>query len=87
MCVKTRLKLRMFNIRCLQFRNEGVDSSHNPEFTTCEFYAKHLDYTDMLSLTSRLIRQIVKTLHGEEMKVPYQVRGKPVRRSWKGKLQ
>jgi hypothetical protein len=31
-----------------QFRNEGIDLTHNPEFTTCEFYQAYADYSDLL---------------------------------------
>ena len=31
-----------------QFRNEGLDSTHNPEFTSCEFYMAHADYQDLV---------------------------------------
>lgn len=36
-----------------QFRNEGIDLTHNPEFTTCEFYAAYLDMYDVMDLTVR----------------------------------
>lgn len=36
-----------------QFRNEGVDSTHNPEFSTCEFYMAYGDYYDAMSVTAR----------------------------------
>jgi hypothetical protein len=37
------------------FRNEGVSSRHNPEFTSVEIYQAYADYSDMMSLTEELI--------------------------------
>ena len=34
-----------------QFRNEGIDLTHNPEFTTCEFYMAYADYSDLLDVS------------------------------------
>jgi lysyl-tRNA synthetase class 2 len=31
-----------------QFRNEGLDPTHNPEFTSCEFYMAYADYLDLV---------------------------------------
>jgi lysyl-tRNA synthetase class 2 len=44
------------------FRNEGVDLTHNPEFTTCEFYAAFLDYNDLLEMTEEWVNFCVRTL-------------------------
>ncbi|TKA46320.1 hypothetical protein B0A49_12724, partial [Cryomyces minteri] len=63
-----------------QFRNEGIDLTHNPEFTTCEFYQAFADVYDVMDLTEELISGLVKhvtggyetkfhTQHGEEYNV------------------
>ena len=36
------------------FRNEGVSTQHNPEFTTLEFYQAYADYTDLMQLTETM---------------------------------
>ncbi|WP_457643339.1 lysine--tRNA ligase [Persephonella sp.] len=41
------------------FRNEGIDTTHNPEFTMVEFYAAYMDYNDLMELTERLFRKIL----------------------------
>ena len=47
-----------------QFRNEGIDMTHNPEFTTCEFYWAYADYNDLMEFTEELLSQMVKYIHG-----------------------
>ena len=46
------------------FRNEGNDRNHNPEFTMLEFYQAYADYDDMMDLTQDLIVHAVRALHG-----------------------
>jgi lysyl-tRNA synthetase class 2 len=41
------------------FRNEGIDTTHNPEFTMVEFYVAYLDYNDLMDLTEELFRKIL----------------------------
>src|SRR5437868_11372905 len=38
-----------------QFRNEGIDLTHNPEFTTVEFYWAYQDYQDLMRVTEEMI--------------------------------
>jgi len=45
-----------------QFRNEGTDKSHNPEFTSCEFYMAYADYLDLISLTQQLLSGMAASL-------------------------
>ncbi|MGC5249220.1 bifunctional lysylphosphatidylglycerol synthetase/lysine--tRNA ligase LysX [Gordonia sp. DT219] len=47
------------------FRNEGVDFSHNPEFTSLEAYEAHSDYLKMLDLTREMIQFAATAAHGE----------------------
>jgi lysyl-tRNA synthetase class 2 len=54
--------------RC--FRNEGIDKSHNPEFTQVEFYAAYWDYQQLMDFTEKLIKDIVKKVNGS-MKLTY----------------
>ena len=48
-----------------QFRNEGADSSHNPEFTSLEMYQTYSDYQDMRVLTQELIQEAAIAAFGE----------------------
>ncbi|KAH8705021.1 lysyl-tRNA synthetase [Talaromyces proteolyticus] len=47
-----------------QFRNEGIDLTHNPEFTTCEFYWAYADVFDVMDLTEELVSGLVKHVTG-----------------------
>lgn len=49
---------RVFEIgQC--FRNEGIDATHNPEFTSCEFYRSHTDLNELMDITQELLRYVV----------------------------
>lgn len=47
-----------------QFRNEGIDMTHNPEFTMCEFYMAYADYNDLMEMMENMISTMVKTICG-----------------------
>ncbi len=46
------------------FRNEGIDRTHNPEFTILEFYVAYKDYNWMMEITEQLLEQVAIDLHG-----------------------
>jgi len=47
------------------FRNEGMDRTHNPEFTVMEIYVAYKDYNWMMDFTEEMIRKVGRDLHGE----------------------
>lgn len=53
------------------FRNEGMDSTHNPEFTTVEMYEAYADYMDMMALIEDMYRTVARNVCGSA-KVTYQ---------------
>jgi lysyl-tRNA synthetase class 2 len=46
------------------FRNEGIDAIHQPEFTMLEFYQAYSDYVELMDLTEELFRELVRTISG-----------------------
>jgi lysyl-tRNA synthetase class 2 len=52
------------------FRNEDIDTQHNPEFTMVEIYEAYRDYHDMMALTEGIISHMVFAIHGS-YKVPF----------------
>ncbi|TVQ98509.1 MAG: lysine--tRNA ligase [Desulfovibrionales bacterium] len=53
------------------FRNEGISTQHNPEFTMLEFYWAYADYQDLMDLTERMFADLARDVLGSEV-VPYQ---------------
>lgn len=54
---------RVYEI-CKDFRNEGVDTRHNPEFTQLEFYMAYADYRDVMELTERMLTSVIQDVRG-----------------------
>jgi lysyl-tRNA synthetase class 2 len=63
------------------FRNEGMDRFHNPEFTMLEFYQAYADYRDFMSLAEEMLVGLVAELHGGSA-VTFQGRTVDVARPW-----
>ena len=65
------------------FRNEGVSSKHNPEFTMIEFYQTYCNYLDMMDATEELLKYVVNEVKGKSI-INYQGQdldfGKPFKR-------
>lgn len=56
------------------FRNEGIDRTHNPEFTMLEFYEAFADYQDMMKLVEEMLITVVKTVSGGALELPLEGR-------------
>ncbi len=73
---------RVFEIN-RNFRNEGLSTRHNPEFTMVEFYQAYADYHELMDLTEDLLRRLAISLLGDTL-IPYQEYeidfGRPFRR-------
>jgi len=54
---------RVFEIN-RNFRNEGISTRHNPEFTMIEIYQAYADYTDMMKLSEDLVSAVINEVHG-----------------------
>ena len=54
---------RVFEIN-RNFRNEGISTIHNPEFTMLEFYQAYADYQDLIALTEEMLSQLAQQIRG-----------------------
>lgn len=53
------------------FRNEGISTRHNPEFTMLELYQAYADFTDLMNLVERMCQGLCDTIHGSR-RIEYQ---------------
>jgi lysyl-tRNA synthetase class 2 len=67
--------------RC--FRNEGLDATHNPDFTMLEFYWAYADYEDLMKMTEEMFEYIIQqTTNSEQRTINYQGKKIDFKRPW-----
>lgn len=72
---------RIFEInRC--FRNEGISTQHNPEFTMLEFYQSYATYEEMMNMTEELLGSMIEQIHGG-LQLNYQEKGLDFTSPWR----
>jgi lysyl-tRNA synthetase, class II len=54
------------------FRNEGISTQHNPEFTMLEFYQAYATFEDLMNLTEELFGAVATAVNGGTLRLPYQ---------------
>lgn len=64
------------------FRNEGVSTRHNPEFTSIEVYQAYADYNDMMQLTENIITSVAQEVLGK-LEITYQGEAIDLRSPWR----
>ena len=69
---------------CKNFRNEGMDVKHNPEFTNVELYAAYEDYNDMMDIAEEIITRLCMKVNGT-LKINYQGTDIDLSTPWKRK--
>ncbi|MCP3901791.1 MAG: lysine--tRNA ligase [Desulfobacteraceae bacterium] len=63
------------------FRNEGISTKHNPEFTMVEFYQAYADYEDLMSFTEKMFSFVAKEVTGSET-IEYQEQSIDFAKKW-----
>ena len=63
------------------FRNEGMDTRHNPEFTTIELYQAYADYEDIMNLVEEMYTTVAQKVCGT-LQIPYQGKIIDMKRPW-----
>jgi len=66
---------------CKDFRNEGIDQVHSPEFTMIEYYAAYTDYQNVMDVTEGLFKHLAQKLFGE-MKIKVDENEIDIGKSW-----
>ncbi|XP_027149723.1 lysine--tRNA ligase, chloroplastic/mitochondrial [Coffea eugenioides] len=64
------------------FRNEGISTRHNPEFTTIEMYEAYSDYQSMMNMTEEIVTRCALAVHGT-LNIEYQGIGICLERPWR----
>ncbi|KAG8071497.1 hypothetical protein GUJ93_ZPchr0006g42568 [Zizania palustris] len=64
------------------FRNEGISTRHNPEFTTIEMYEAYSDYESMMNMAEEIITRCAMATHGK-LKIDYQGTEISLKRPWR----
>lgn len=64
------------------FRNEGISTRHNPEFTSIEVYQAYVDYNDFMAMTEELIASVAQTVLGTT-KITYQDKAVDLTTPWR----
>lgn len=64
------------------FRNEGISTRHNPEFTMLELYQAYADYQDMMDITEAMISELVEKIYGNK-EINYQGKTLNFKGPWK----
>lgn len=65
------------------FRNEGISTRHNPEFTSVELYQAYADYDDMMELTEEIVCNMAQTIHTDLTSIPYGDHNISLERPWR----